>query len=1302
MPPRKRKTVVEADDEADAAEEPAEASTPVVRSTRKTKQKQAEEEEEGIPEVEQEEKKSTPRHIRKRIEQEIEEEAEEAEEAKASEEQEERKTTPRSTRKRLEKEIEEAKEAQESSEPESSSDDSEESEEEEDSEGEEARKKSKVKKIVKKPQPQKKQKKQSSKSSTPQKKTPQKSKNKQIEQQEEEEAAPARSQANEEEANEREDSQAAEEEATKEEGEQKVSQASQPGSQEDEDAFIEQPASVRKKKRLGSDGYAEAGIIKEVILKRFMNHEHLRINFGENINFVYGENGTGKSAILVGLQTCLGSTTKDTARAGSLKGLIKHGHKEAEISVTIKNQGSDAFDHDSYGDQITVVRRITPTSSTYKILAANGKTVSSNKKTMQEISAHFKIQVSNPCVVMTQEDAKEFLTGRKKGGVDKYQFFLRATMLDQMIDYVTESQEKSDAMKASISTIEARMSEKAAQLQQYEQAYVMSKKMEDMLKMVVGLKDEKVWARVRQSEQEAEHVKTQMCELSDRVDKYEVSIRTLEEREKRSASEVKELKDNLDSAHQTVEESEKVLGEGQKMKKLILKQIDKLKREIKEFQEKMGRVQKRKEQQTKLIATLKQENSRDLEQEERERQAKIHEQLEQLRNDRKTQERLEEDIKQAEAQDLSSKINVLKQEEEELNRKVSKCTSTLYAIKQNRSDPLAPFGPHATMLKQEIEKCEEFSVRPLGPIGAHIKLKDKSLQQWLGPIERCLQHGFIKSYLVDNQEDLAILKDLFKKTRGLKNIPDIVQAKRSEKNYEVKLLQVPNATTVYESLLMENPWISNIVVDRTGCERQLLMENQEEAYEVSKARSDVKNVYLLNCAQVTNKSGAISFVPAHGDTRPRFIGVDAEQQIQSLENEQDELKAKQERVVEVLKDMSKKDREVRHTYDKLCKQREAIVKQIGQRSRALKDLEDKKVENEDDNLVVYMEELQGFNNELGEIQATITEREHALAEITDQYEKAQKEETAQQEARRIAVENHAKSTEALRAFIHHGGGQFKQMIKKAQDKCEEAKQLLSDKQRECARLEHLVEEHTKLAMDLQPVRVETSRSVKEIEVKIVQYEMRISTEKTRRGNEDLQTIQNRYFEAKKANDKDKADLIQLKANHTHLQEAIKERETMNSKFRRMVARETREMFNELLNSQGHAGDIVISHADRSLTFDVVPNALESASQGDISDKTQAKDTKALSGGERSYATLAFVMALCESIQAPFRAMDEFDVFMDPVNRRLSMKMLIQTAERLKHRQFIFITPQDISSVPSGRNIRIHKLQAPIRGQTTLR
>jgi hypothetical protein len=74
----------------------------------------------------------------------------------------------------------------------------------------------------------------------------------------------------------------------------------------------------------------------------------------------------------------------------------------------------------------------------------------------------------------------------------------------------------------------------------------------------------------------------------------------------------------------------------------------------------------------------------------------------------------------------------------------------------------------------------------------------------------------------------------------------------------------------------------------------------------------------------------------------------------------------------------------------------------------------------------------------------------------------------------------------------------------------------------------------------------------------------------------------------------------------------------------------------------------------------------------------------LSGGERSYTTVAFTLALGGQTDMPFRAMDEFDVFMDAINRRVAMQNLFSFAKDNPELQFIFLTPQDISAVEDAR------------------
>lgn len=107
--------------------------------------------------------------------------------------------------------------------------------------------------------------------------------------------------------------------------------------------------------------------------------------------------------------------------------------------------------------------------------------------------------------------------------------------------------------------------------------------------------------------------------------------------------------------------------------------------------------------------------------------------------------------------------------------------------------------------------------------------------------------------------------------------------------------------------------------------------------------------------------------------------------------------------------------------------------------------------------------------------------------------------------------------------------------------------------------------------------------------------------------------------------------------------------------------------------------------------------------------TGNKDARALSGGEKSYATVCLLLSLWESMSSPFRALDEFDVFMvfldllqDAINRRLAVKLMVDNAREADNQsQYILITPQELDTLPAGPDIRMLKLKAPERGQTTI-
>ncbi|MCX8188305.1 MAG: AAA family ATPase [Nitrososphaeria archaeon] len=71
------------------------------------------------------------------------------------------------------------------------------------------------------------------------------------------------------------------------------------------------------------------------------------------------------------------------------------------------------------------------------------------------------------------------------------------------------------------------------------------------------------------------------------------------------------------------------------------------------------------------------------------------------------------------------------------------------------------------------------------------------------------------------------------------------------------------------------------------------------------------------------------------------------------------------------------------------------------------------------------------------------------------------------------------------------------------------------------------------------------------------------------------------------------------------------------------------------------------------------------------------DAYTLSGGERSTATIAFLLALQKLSPSPIVAVDEFDVHMDPVNRERMFRAIFQMVQD-EPKQYIVITPSQVN------------------------
>ncbi|MEM1586023.1 MAG: AAA family ATPase [Candidatus Bathyarchaeia archaeon] len=74
-----------------------------------------------------------------------------------------------------------------------------------------------------------------------------------------------------------------------------------------------------------------------------------------------------------------------------------------------------------------------------------------------------------------------------------------------------------------------------------------------------------------------------------------------------------------------------------------------------------------------------------------------------------------------------------------------------------------------------------------------------------------------------------------------------------------------------------------------------------------------------------------------------------------------------------------------------------------------------------------------------------------------------------------------------------------------------------------------------------------------------------------------------------------------------------------------------------------------------------------------------------SGGERSAATMAFLLALQKHIKSPFRAIDEYDVHMDPRNREAFANLLVSIVGN-EGSQYLIITPNQVFFKEKGVHV----------------
>ena len=162
---------------------------------------------------------------------------------------------------------------------------------------------------------------------------------------------------------------------------------------------------------------------------------------------------------------------------------------------------------------------------------------------------------------------------------------------------------------------------------------------------------------------------------------------------------------------------------------------------------------------------------------------------------------------------------------------------------------------------------------------------------------------------------------------------------------------------------------------------------------------------------------------------------------------------------------------------------------------------------------------------------------------------------------------------------------------------------------------------------------------------------------------------------------------EIYANYSSLFEELKEKSKIVAANKRAGLKELdarqeiwQNAITDLLNSINRSFQQILSGIDATgLARLVNPEEIENAGLelfvGFRGSPPVLFDYYTQSGGEKTASIMAFLLSIQQLLQSPFRAVDEFDIHMDPRNREEIYKMMLSS---MKESECLLITPSQIT------------------------
>lgn len=698
----------------------------------------------------------------------------------------------------------------------------------------------------------------------------------------------------------------------------------------------------------------------------------------------------------------------------------------------------------------------------------------------------------------------------------------------------------------------------------------------------------------------------------------------------------------------------------------------------------------------------------------------------------------------------------------ELKTKILQNRGLLNRLKNGQENAIRKYGDFVVSIRQEIDSAfvqGKFRKKPIGPLGYHLKLKSQDIAPSL---DLCLgrnAHAFTCDNHQDMSTLTQIFKKLSSThSRDFRQPMIITRPFRQRHDTSRHKAQHNTYRTFLDYLDIEDDAVHNVLVDRCSLDAVLFIPDYNDAQRtmIQKPELIPRNTiraYTKDCCVMypnTENSGYKSF--ANDPSRFCLFAENNIGQIKSVELDigRNEIEIRDaERVAASIQDSLNAQRV---EYNSNNDETKRLIAEMRQKEKDLIELKTT-ISKEPQELSALEADLEVVTHQIGIENVTLDDLRKKHKDIEKEIADIIREGDSCGELQR----SYERDRESILKMID----ETKNSITQAKIDVGKNKIIIDnrkkDRAQEIVKLDEALEKLARSCQNIsskwpRPKDIRTTDIVKE-ELRKIDAQLRAEEEEMRDPQELIASLNKRMEEIKELVGFKESNLNNFDSSSKTLKEreegflilrdstigsvsttfsAIMRSMKMNGElqihlddvhFRGEIVKKARTLemqidtnytptqranlvMNDNNNNTGGHSSRRLSHSQPNVASIAPPRAKRARKEVNrendpVNEKengAKMTDARSLSGGERSFSTVAFVLALWHHCSSPFKLMDEIDVFMDMVTRRVSYNALIRFAQCTEDPgQFIFFSPLELPKIDdSGTSVRVFEMPCIVR------